>query len=76
MKRPAEPGPLGSLLHTYAPGHLFVCFLCHSEYVWVHVPHVLTTVSINDVGTIDRKGFIRVDGHKNDSCNPKRKQVE
>lgn len=60
--------------HTHQPGHLFVSLLCHSKDVRVHVTHVLAAVGVDDVGTVDGKRLIRVDGHQDDSCTSSIKQ--
>lgn len=52
------------------PCHSFVCFLCNSKYMGVHVSHVLPMVSTNDVSFIDRKALIGIDGNQDNSLKP------
>lgn len=58
------------------PGHLLVSFLCYSEDMWVHVAHVLTAVGVDDICSIDGQRLVRVNGHKHDSYDARRKKME
>lgn len=48
---------------VYKPGHLLVCLFCHCKDMWIHIPHILATVRIDDIFAIDRQLFIRVYCH-------------
>lgn len=54
-------------LQPSSPGHLLIGFLCHSEDVRVHVAHVLATVGVDDILSIDWQLFIRIDGNKHNT---------
>lgn len=42
------------------PCHLLVRFFCHSKYMWIHVPHVLPTICMDNSISVYWQLFIGV----------------
>lgn len=51
----------------YSPGHLLIGFFCHCEDMGVHIAHVLATVCIDDILSIDWQLLIRINGNKHNT---------
>lgn len=60
----------------FSPGHLLVGFFCHSKDVGVHVTHILATVGVDDILSIDWQLLVWINGDKHNTCEQMRLQPE
>lgn len=49
---------------NHSPGHLIIGFLCHGKDVRIHIPHVLATVRVDDILSVDWQLLIWINGDK------------